>query len=186
MDKKDNQKSNSYKSGLAPELGSDPQVLILGTFPGEESLENTKYYAYKNNQFWKIMSEIFKFDYGDPKNDLDYQKMVDIITKHGISVWDVIESCSRTGSSDRSISNPSKNDIVGFLQKNPSFSCIAFNGEEAKEYWKKWHLDDRIIEENLNLKELVLSSTSPMNTHKNLREKIIEWEQILQFCSILE
>jgi len=47
------------KAAFAPIESKDSKVLILGTMPGERSIEINQYYGHKGNQFWKLMFDIF-------------------------------------------------------------------------------------------------------------------------------
>ena len=44
---------------FSPAVNSQTRVLVVGSMPGEASLKAQEYYAYKHNQFWKIVFEIF-------------------------------------------------------------------------------------------------------------------------------
>ena len=46
------------KKAFPPIIYPDSQVLILGTMPGEKSLELQQYYGNRGNQFWKILFTI--------------------------------------------------------------------------------------------------------------------------------
>ena len=44
---------------FAPLENAGCTILILGSMPGERSLELQQYYGHKNNRFWRLMAEIF-------------------------------------------------------------------------------------------------------------------------------
>ena len=44
---------------LDPIVGDNPKILILGTYPGKESLENKEYYKSNLNSFWYIIQQVF-------------------------------------------------------------------------------------------------------------------------------
>ena len=44
---------------FAPVENAGCTILILGSMPGERSLELQQYYGHKNNRFWRLMAEIF-------------------------------------------------------------------------------------------------------------------------------
>ena len=48
--------------GFQPISSKNARVLILGSMPGERSLEVGQYYAHSRNAFWKIMEEITEQD----------------------------------------------------------------------------------------------------------------------------
>lgn len=118
-----NQKRNApLKTGLRPWVGESPYVLILGTLPGDDSIEKNMYYANPNNRFWEIMHNLF----GGNPND----KSEDFITSHHIALWDCFKSAERRGSSDKNIirGTETPNDIISFLKKYPTIKTIIING----------------------------------------------------------
>ncbi|HIE11526.1 MAG TPA: hypothetical protein EYP62_07925, partial [Kiritimatiellae bacterium] len=44
--------------GLSPEVPVNARVLVLGSFPGRESLRQRAYYAHPDNLFWAFMQEL--------------------------------------------------------------------------------------------------------------------------------
>lgn len=50
-------KTNS-KQGLEPLLCNEPKILILGSLPGDISIESQEYYANNKNFFWRIIATI--------------------------------------------------------------------------------------------------------------------------------
>ena len=174
---------NDYSaSGLAPVSGTAPSLLILGSYPSEQSLLRHEYYGNPRNQFWKIMGMVFSFPSDFP--DLPYQDRLNLVTERGIAIWDVVESCSRKGSSDSSIGNTTPNDIRAFLKNNPSIRCIALNGKTGAGNWFKRYFSDLTQPENeeTDLVLLQLPSTSPAYAGMSLDDKAQLWRGILPFC----
>jgi len=83
-------------TSFEPIVDKNCKVLILGTMPGEISLQKQQYYANKQNQFWKIIYSLFNKDVED-----DYEKRKIFLLDHHIAIWDVLKSCDREGSRDR-------------------------------------------------------------------------------------
>ena len=50
------------KSSFAPVVREDTRVLILGSLPGERSLAERRYYAYPQNQFWRLVGSVIGID----------------------------------------------------------------------------------------------------------------------------
>ena len=46
------------KTAFAPLADSKSNILILGTMPGERSLQLHQYYGNRQNQFWKLIFAI--------------------------------------------------------------------------------------------------------------------------------
>ena len=90
----------SYCKSFKPSINNSSEVLILGSMPGVKSLEYQQYYAHPQNRFWKIMAWIGETDLPET---IEEKKR--LLLKNKIAVWDVIQSCDITGSSDSSIRN---------------------------------------------------------------------------------
>ena len=59
----------SRKAGFAPVVDANTRLLILGSLPGERSIELQQYYAQSRNAFWRITGEIFGFGADDPYDE---------------------------------------------------------------------------------------------------------------------
>lgn len=125
-------KSEDVKIGLAPWIGENPKVLILGSLPGDESLKQQAYYANNLNSFWKIMRELF-----NTNMESDNKKF---ITSCGIALWDCAHSAERKGSLDSAIVNSSvvANDIKALLLEHPTIQTIIFNGVKAEKFYHRY------------------------------------------------
>ena len=70
----------NVKLGLRPVIQESSRILILGTMPGDDSLRLQQYYAHANNQFWKILGEV----YGESVEG-DYSRQVGFLHLHGLA-----------------------------------------------------------------------------------------------------
>ncbi len=155
-----------------PLCGNNPEVLILGSIPGIESLRVQQYYGHPRNAFWKIMAELIAEELPG-----EYDKRKLMLIRHGIALWDVISACRREGSLDQNIRNPEPNDIRGLFSRFPSIRAVFCNGSKAGELFRR-HV---VLPENIRL--FRLPSTSP--AHAIAYEKKLEaWKVIADFIRI--
>ncbi len=154
---------------FAPLKGKSPKILILGTMPGQASLEKQQYYGYTHNSFWKIMFDMFNIPFS-----ADYKERQKLIKSRDIALWDTIASCQRQGSSDTAIKDIKYNNIGKFLKDNAAVKAVFFNGQFAHKVFIKG------IAGNISIDIFVLPSTSPANTVK-YDKKLKEWLKIRAF-----
>ena len=143
-------------------------VLILGSMPSVESLARGFYYAHPRNAFWRILAEV----YGEPLS-ADIPAKVALLHRHGIALWDVLESCERQGSLDSAIRQPRPNDFEGLFARCPGIDRILLNGGTAARLFMKHgsaYLENRSWER--------LPSTSPAYTLPYER-KLALWRRAL-------
>ena len=81
-----------------PIYNKESKVLILGTFPSVKSREAKFYYGHPQNRFWKVLAAIT-----GEEVPTTVEEKKSLLLNHHIALWDVIESCEVTGSSDSSI-----------------------------------------------------------------------------------
>ena len=79
-----------------------------------------------------------------------------IILRHGLALWDTLESCTITGASDASIRDVVPNDIAGLLAKAP-IEAVFCNGATAYKIYTKY------LEPVSGIPAVRLPSTSPAN-----------------------
>ncbi len=156
-------------SSFPPIISEGSKILILGSVPGVKSLEMQQYYAHPQNQFWKIIFQLFEEDF-----TADYQKRTEIIRKNNIALWDVIDSCEREGSLDTKIRNEEHNDILKILRDHPNIKAVFCNGQKSFKNLKK------ILGKESEIPIFVLPSTSPLHT-VSFDKKLAEWEILKTF-----
>ena len=115
--------------GLDAIIPDASRILILGSFPGPDSLEKGEYYAKYSNRFWKLIGSIFSHD---TLADCSYADKKDFLATKKIALWDVIASCYRQGADDSKIREPIVwNDIPSVLKTHQSIKTIVLNGSTA-------------------------------------------------------
>lgn len=134
--------------------------------PGAKSLEMSQYYAFPQNQFWRIMFHLFDVEFSN-----DYETRIDLIKQNKIALWDVIESCERKGSSDTEIKAEIDNDIPQLIDNHPNIKIIYCNGQKSYKNLLK------ILGNKFKIPIVVLPSTSPLHTMK-FEEKLLSWQII--------
>ncbi len=166
--------------GFPPICSGADRVLVLGSFPGQASLQKQQYYGHPHNGFWRIMGELLGFD-----PQLGYPERVSMLNRNRVALWDVLTSCSRKGSLDSSILKDSMvlNDFEKFFEKNNLIHTVLFNGTVAEAQFKR-HVTklDTIRKRTFELHRL--PSTSPAMATLNLSEKIEAWAILVEKLKI--
>ncbi|MFS8084337.1 MAG: DNA-deoxyinosine glycosylase [Acidobacteriota bacterium] len=140
------------KQGLPPAIAPAARVLVLGSFPGEESLRQSQYYAHPRNQSWRLLGDVL----AEPLADLPYAKRLQRLARHRIGLWDIITGCERAGSLDGDIRNASLAQLDWLAGHAPHLRLVALNGKKAGTAQR------RIAA--LGYQTLVLPSSSPAYT----------------------
>jgi len=177
-------KNNSQFSILNPQLLTHPfkpiifndsKILILGTFPSIKSFENNFYYSHPKNQFWDILSLIFK-----DKKPTTIQEKIDFLKKYQIALWDSICECKRknNNSRDDNLEVIKPCDIENLLKKYPNIKKIAVTSRLAEKIIKKYFKNSTLS--ILNSQLIYLPSPSPLNARLNLKQKAKKWQELLQ------
>jgi len=146
------------------------RVLILGSMPSVESLNQGFYYAHPRNAFWRILSEVC-----GELLPADIPGKIALLERHDIALWDVLQSCERQGSLDSAIRQPAPNDFAGLFCRCPDIGRILFNGGTAERLFLKWggpFMDGRDCQR--------LPSTSPAYT-LSYERKLAQWRQALNY-----
>ena len=160
--------------GLPAVAGPGARVLVLGSMPGEASLQAARYYAHPRNHFWPIMGELFGAGPG-----LDYDARLARLMESGVAVWDVIGACRRRGSLDSAIDPTSLvvNDFATLFAAQPTLRKVFFNGAFADAAFRRHALPKlgaRV--DDLHLQRL--PSTSPANASQSFATKLQAWSAL--------
>ncbi len=131
-------------TSFEPIVDENCKILILGTIPSVMSLKKQQYYASKQNQFWRIMYNLFNKDVEE-----DYENRKIFLLNHYIAIWDVLKSCDREGSSDSRIIYPVPNDFGTFLNNYINIKTVFFNGSKAEKLFKKLVIRKMDVKEDL-------------------------------------
>lgn len=157
--------------GFSPIARLDARILVLGSLPGQMSLQRGEYYAQPQNAFWKIAGRLF-----DAAPELPYGERVNRLLTQRIAVWDVCASAFRPGSLDSAIQRRSivTNDFADFFARHPEINLIAFNGAKAAELYVRM-VRDQLPESAQNLRSIILPSTSPAHASLSFQQKLRRW-----------
>jgi TDG/mug DNA glycosylase family protein len=149
-------------------------TLILGSLPGQKSLQMQQYYAHPRNAFWKLVEQMFGVASPQP-----YTRRVTILTDRGIALWDVLAAAERPGSLDSSIVHASAraNDFAAFFRSHPHIRRVFFNGRKAAEMYRRFVLPS-LPAEFAGLRYEDLPSTSPAHAGMSFAEKLDRWTRI--------
>ncbi len=158
-------------TGFSPILGAEAHTLILGTLPSQQSLMKQQYYGHPRNAFWPIMGELFA---AGPK--IPYVERTQLLSRHGVAVWDVLKSGHRPGSMDAAIDVESAipNDFGNLYTSHPELTLVCFNGQAAGRLFRDLVADE--VQHSLGAVRFVtLPSTSPAYAAMNFADKLDRW-----------
>ena len=147
-------------------FNKDSLILILGSMPSVKSREVGFYYMHPQNRFWRVLEIVFQEKIG---SSIENKKS--FLTKHKIALWDTIDNCDITGSSDYSIKNVKVNNINKLL-KETNIKYIYTTGKKAYDLYNKY------IYPKTKIEATYLYSTSPANCAISL-DKLVENYQVI-------
>lgn len=120
------------------------KVLILGSFPSQDSLNAGFFYQNNTNRFWTILERLF--DVKGLKGDINAQKS--FLKSHHIALWDIFTVCVKetNNSADKSIieSKSVKSDLSEILKKAKIEQIFTTIGKENSPHFKKWGIKEWI------------------------------------------
>lgn len=144
------------------------QVLILGSLPGDKSLELQQYYGHPRNRFWKVLSAIHQCEL-----PTTYEEKKAMLLSLNLGVWDVAFTASRKGSLDTAIKEEVPNDLDQFIDQHKELKLIAFNGKKAEALY------DKYFKRREGIQYVSLPSTSPANAGITFGGLCAKWRQLL-------
>lgn len=174
--------AHTLNTSFDPLLSKTMHTLVLGTMPGQKSLQLKQYYAHPRNALWPILCAIVNGEKPTYKvhQQLSYGERCKLITNAGFGLWDVLASCERPGSLDGNIVRESEypNDIPALLRQHPDVERIVCNGRTAEKLFQR-HILGQL---DAPLPTIVcLPSTSPAMAALSLIEKFERWCEALSF-----
>jgi TDG/mug DNA glycosylase family protein len=162
------------KQSFPPVVDGRAHTLILGSMPGEASLQAQQYYAFPHNAFWPIMRSLLRMP-----QSASYDARLRALQAAGFALWDVLAECRRQGSLDASIERDSAcaNDIAGLLQQYPQLRRICLNGTTVQTLFRRHVAKQQALPDQLEI--LTLPSTSPANARLGFDAKLAAWQVLL-------
>lgn len=158
-------------TSFPPVITPGTRVLILGSMPGQRSLDQQQYYAHPRNLFWPIMQELL----GVPRQ-APYPERLERLTAAGVGLWDVLMHCEREGSLDADIDRATEvpNDFRSLFEHHPALRALCFNGQKARSAFRR-HVEPALP---ARIRLVTLPSTSPANAGLSLQAKLARWREI--------
>ncbi|WP_300577918.1 DNA-deoxyinosine glycosylase [Phenylobacterium sp.] len=159
----------ALKSSFPPVIDADTRLLILGTLPGEVSLQRGQYYANPRNQFWRLMATVTASQMPDA-----YEDRLAHLLRHGIGLWDTVKTAQRIGSLDGAIQAAQPNPLQDLIAGLPKLAAIGFNGGTAARMGRAQ------LAEAPGLALVTLPSSSPAFT-MSFEAKATAWLQLRSY-----
>lgn len=167
---------------FAPLTGNHLHTLILGTMPGQRSLQSRQYYAHPRNALWPILCAIVRDE--EPSYNvhtkLSYEQRCRFVTQAGFGLWDVLASCERQGSLDSNIvkSTEIPNEIGDLAKRHPELRTVVCNGRTAEALFKR-HIRPTLSDKFAELNIVCVPSSSPAMASLDLKAKYQFWRKAL-------
>jgi double-stranded uracil-DNA glycosylase len=167
-----------FVQSFPPVAAPRARVLILGSMPGQASLAARQYYAHPRNAFWPVLGAILGFD-----PTLPYAERLDRLQAGGVALWDVLQSCERSGSLDAAIEPTSQrpNDFAAWFAGQPELRAVCCNGATAHRLFVRAVLPTLPVAGSDRTALVVhrLPSTSPAHAGLAAADKLAAWRQAL-------
>ena len=158
-----------------PVAREDARVLILGSLPGQASLEAQQYYAQPRNAFWPLMGALFG---AGPEHA--YADRLEKLRDVKVALWDVCESAKRPGSLDQKIdiASVTPNDFAALFVRCPQIGVIGFNGATAERFYRLL-VRPTLAAPHADIASARLPSTSAAHAGRSFDEKLALWRKAL-------
>lgn len=168
---------------IPPVFNSASRILILGSFPSVRSRQEGFFYGHPRNRFWQVLSCVFcgtgavpvarDSGAGEVPVPATAEQRREFLLAHGVALWDVVRSCTVTGSSDSSIADVVPNDVGSILSAAP-ITRIYTNGQKAHQLYRRHLLPQT------GRQAICLPSTSPANASCSLEKLVAAWRCVAE------
>ncbi len=152
-----------------PVFDKNSRVLVLGTMPSPKSREQGFYYGHPRNRFWPVLAAVL----GESCPQTIEEKK-NLALKHGVAIWDVLESCEIHGADDTSIRNPVPNQMRKIMD-HANIQAVFTTGTKATALFRRYCMEDA------GLEPIPLPSTSPANCRVSRETLEQEYRRILEY-----
>ncbi len=152
-----------------PVYGPASRALILGSWPSPKSWALGFYYGHPQNRFWPLLAALTG-EVVPAREDIEAKQW--LILRHGLALWDVLESCTIDGASDASIRDAVPGDIAALLAAAP-IEAVFCNGAAAHKLYTKY------MQSVSGIPAVRLPSTSPANAAWSLARLQGAWGRAL-------
>ncbi len=150
-----------------PVFDGHSRVLVLGSIPSPKSRQLGFYYMHPQNRFWKMLCAVL----GEPL-PTDIAGRREMCLRHGIALWDVLESCEIEGASDSSIKNAVPNDLSRIFSA-ADIRAVFTTGKKAHALYCKFF--------GSFPEAVCLPSTSPANRTISEAEMLEQYRKISEY-----
>jgi hypoxanthine-DNA glycosylase len=158
--------------GFPPISSPSARVLILGSLPGQLSLERGEYYASPQNGFWRIIATRI------PDLPAAYAGRVAALIEQRVALWDVLAAATRVGSLDAAIeADAIPNNFRAFFNAHPGIGFIGFNGAAAAKLYER-HVMPTLTDAQRAIVRQTLPSTSSAHASLTVAEKTVRWSML--------
>jgi hypoxanthine-DNA glycosylase len=118
------------KKGFSAIVDMNTEILILGSLPGDVSIEKHQYYGHPGNDFWRLLGRAI----GENLASMDYESRLATLKRNGIGLWDVFKAGDREGSEDAKIKGEEINHFSILREIAPKLRLVCFNGRKSGKY----------------------------------------------------
>lgn len=147
-------------------------MLVLGSLPGERSLEQQRYYAHPQNRFWHLIGRVIGRDLAP----LGYDERLAALLAAKVGLWDTVASARRQGSLDAAIREAEPTDLRELAASLPQLRAVGFNGAASARIGMP-----QLAATGLAL--IRLPSSSPAHAAMPLAEKEKMWSALRDFLA---
>lgn len=159
------------KHPFEPFVPKDCEILVLGSFPGKESTQNTReddwFYGAKRNQFWKILELVYN------KELKSVTQKQNLFSELKIGITDIIDACERKENSnkDGNLINIKYNERIDSILNKNSISKILFTSKGVyQDFIKNYNF-------TINIDLIILPSPSPIYRRMSFENKVVAYQK---------